>query len=172
MFRQIFVLFIFVTFVTSHKKLARDCKVTHTLDLTIAIDGFEQDHKIRLGLFGDDVPKTVENFRALCTGEKGNLSNGTPLSFSGSIFHRIIPGFMIQGGDVTRNDGTGGHSIYGPTFPDENFNIAHDKYTLSMANYGPDTNSSQFFITTAVTSWLDGQHVVFGRVLDGFDTIV
>ena len=170
MFRQIFVLLTVVTFLSA-RKLAKDAKVTHMLDLTVAIDGVEQAPKIRLGLFGDDVPKTAENYRALCTGEKGNLPDGTPLSFSNSVFHRIIPGFMIQGGDFTQHNGTGGVSIYGAKFADENFDIAHDKYVLSMANAGPNTNGSQFFITTAVTSWLDGRHTVFGRVLSGQETI-
>ena len=171
MFKKVFVLLIVITFVATAKKLAKDAKVTHTLDLTIAIDGIEQKDKIRLGLFGDDVPKTVENFRALCTGEKGNMPDGTPLSYAGSVFHRIIPEFMIQGGDFTKNNGTGGFSIYGKKFADENFNIAFDKNVIAMANAGPNTNGSQFFITTNTCAWLDGKHVVFGRVLNGIDTV-
>jgi len=139
-------------------------------DITI---GGTSAGRVIFELYNDIVPLTAENFRALCTGEKGMGKSGKPLSYKGCGFHRVIPDFMIQGGDFTRGNGTGGESIYGDKFRDENFTSKHtEKGLLSMANAGPNTNGSQFFITTALTPHLNGKHCVFGKVVEGYEKVI
>ncbi|UYV71781.1 Ppib [Cordylochernes scorpioides] len=139
-------------------------------DLTL---GGEDIGRVEIGLFGRTVPKTVKNFVELCNKHLTDPpQEGKLTGYKGSVFHRVIEDFMIQGGDFTRGDGRGGTSIYGEKFPDENFKLKHyGAGWLSMANSGPDTNGSQFFITTKKTTWLDGRHVVFGKILKGMNVI-
>ncbi|XP_019260127.1 PREDICTED: peptidyl-prolyl cis-trans isomerase CYP21-1-like isoform X2 [Nicotiana attenuata] len=131
---------------------------------------YEITHKVFLDV---DIDKQrIDNFRVLCTGEMGRTADGIALHYKGKLFHRVIPGFMIQGGDVVYGDGRGNASIYGGPFPDESFTIKHAHAgVVSMANSGPNSNGCQFFIPTIKTSWLDGEHVVFGKVIEGMDTV-
>lgn len=144
-----------------------DTNLNPYFDIQIGDD--KNINRIVFQLFDDEVPKTCKNFRYLCS---HGLFNKDKPSYQDTSFHRVIKDFMIQGGDITRNDGTGGYSIYGENFNDENFNLTHNQPgILSMANAGPNTNNSQFFITIKKTPWLDNKHTVFGIVINGFDVV-
>nr|KYP44071.1 Peptidyl-prolyl cis-trans isomerase CYP19-4 [Cajanus cajan] len=170
------VLSIFLIFAISgskwlEEKEEENPEITHRVFLEVDIDG-QRLGRIVIGLYGQVVPKTVENFRALCTGTWSLHIFGVKLHYKGIPFHRIISGFVIQGGDIVHHDGRGYESVYGSTFPDETFKTKHSHAgVVSMVNSGPDSNGSQFFITTVKASWLDGEHVVFGKVVQGMDTV-
>ncbi|KAJ8530271.1 hypothetical protein K7X08_037106 [Anisodus acutangulus] len=173
----IFLGFLVVIFLASsifqkeYEKVDEVYEITHRVFLVVDIEKTRVG-RIVIGLYGQVVPKTVENFRALCTGEMGKTADGISLHYKGKPLHRIIPGFMIQGGDIVSGDGRGNISIYGGPFPDENLKIKHSHAgVISMVNTGPNSNGCQFFIPTVKASWLDGEHVVFGKVIEGMDTV-
>lgn len=152
-------------------KSSAKAEITNKVFFDVTIGG-KPAGRIEIGLFGKDVPQTVENFRSLCTGERGKGDSGKPLHYKNSSFHRVIRGFMLQGGDFTQGNGMGGESIYGEKFDDESFMYVHDTPgILSMANAGRNTNGSQFFITTVPTPHLNGKHVVFGRIIKGMEIV-
>ena len=164
---KVILLALLVAFAIAETTMA---PVTHEVFFDVDIDGKDAG-RITIGLFGTVVPETVHNFVDIAAGYVDD-GNGGFLSYDGVPFHRIIPHFMAQGGDTTNGDGTGGMSIFGQKFPDENFDLKHERdHVVSMANSGADTNGSQFFITFQKTPWLDGKHVVFGEVIDGFETL-
>ncbi|KAI3745214.1 hypothetical protein L1987_58322 [Smallanthus sonchifolius] len=169
---SLIVFLIFSSFSQQEEETVEEVyEITHRVFLDVDIDK-QRLGRIVIGLYGEVVPKTVENLRALCTGELGKGATGKMLHYKGTPFHRIIPGFMIQGGDIAYQDGRGNESIYGGTFRDENFKIKQSHPGMvAMVNSGPDSNGSQFFITTVKAYWLDGEHVVFGRVIEGMDNV-
>ena len=165
MLKKLTLFFLTITISSTTYKDPYKTKVTKVVAFSIKAGKSYYTQPIVIGLFGDETPKTTKNFYQICT------SKDPSLSYKNSKFHRIIPNFMIQGGDITKGDGTGGKSIYGETFPDENFIVGHDVGVLSMANAGKDTNGSQFFVTTSEAVSLNGKHTVFGIVLEGMDVV-
>ena len=149
---------------------ANSATITQTVELVVSVNGEKLEQKVVIGLFGADLPETVGNFRKICEGFHPKYGNY--LTYNGTPFHRIIQGFMVQGGDVEKKDGTGNVSTFGGTFKDEGFRVKHEVGCIAMANSGKDTNGSQFYITTAETEWLNGKFVVFGRVIKGMETVM
>ncbi|CRG96205.1 peptidyl-prolyl cis-trans isomerase, putative [Plasmodium gallinaceum] len=167
--RKLLSVILIIFFVTQNYFANETHEITHRAYFDISVDN-KPIGRIIFGLYGKIAPKTVENFISIC---KGTVVNGKMLNYTNSIFHRIIPNFMAQGGDITNFNGTGGLSIYGNKFDDENFIAKHNKRgILSMANAGKNTNGSQFFIIFVRTPWLDGKHVVFGEVIEGLDKLI